>query len=320
MAAVRARRGGRMPPEPPQRGKRRKAAASSVSPYESMPRIARIKLSGGLQGDDVQVTSKSLALVLTGAVLFLGAGVAGAAWLGSSLFDAREAFARSADGAAAQVGFAIAEVDVSAMRNAPAITPARADEVRELIVPEGRQSILSVDPQDVQARIESLDWIASARVRRLWPSTLKVEVERRQEYALWEENDQVSVIDMNGERLLTERAADHASLPRVVGPGAGPAAQPLLIALEGLPQVRSRIVELVRVRDRRWNLELASGATVQLPEEGAPAALAQLEALQTEHALLDRPVNQLDMRAPGRLAVRVHPELAGGPRALLGGA
>jgi cell division protein FtsQ len=319
MAAVRARRGGRMPPEPPPRGKRRKAVMPAVPAYESMPRLARIKLSGGLQGDDVQVTGKSLALALTGAIFFLGAGIAGAAWLGSSLFDAREAFARSADGFAANAGFAITAVDVAAMPDAPAITPARAAEVRDLIIPEGRQSVLSLDPADVQARIESLDWVASARVRRLWPSTMKVEVERRQEYALWQEDGEISVIDVNGERLLAERAADHADLPLVVGQGAGPAAEPLLIALESLPQVRDRLEALVRVGDRRWNMELASGATVQLPEQGAPEALAQLETLQAQYALLDRPVDRLDMRAPGRLAVRVHPELAGGPRALLGG-
>lgn len=320
MAAVRARRGGRLPPEPPHRGKRRKAATPSVSPYESMPRLARIKLSGGLQGDDVQVTSKSLVLALTGAVLFIGAGIAGAAWLGSSLFDAREAFARSADAGAANVGFAIAEVDVAALPGAPALTPARAAEVRALIVPQGRQSILSLDPDEVRARVESLDWVAAARVRRLWPSTMKVEVERRQEYARWEENQEVSVIDVNGERLLTERADDHRDLPLVVGAGAGPAAEPLLIALESLPEVRARLVKLVRVGDRRWNVELQSGATVALPEQGAPEALARLESLQAEYALLDRPVSQLDMRAPGRLAVRIHPALDGGLRPLLGGA
>ncbi|MFO1016567.1 MAG: cell division protein FtsQ/DivIB [Hyphomonadaceae bacterium] len=319
MAAVRARRPGARGSEPPPRGKRRKAGPS-VPAYESMPRLARIKLSGGLQSDDVQVTSKSLILALTGAVFFIGAGIAGAAWLGSSLFDAREAFERSADGAAANVGFAISTVDVAAMPNGPTITPARAAEVRALIVPEGRESILSLDPQEVQARIESLDWVAAARVRRLWPSTLKVEVERRQEYALWEDEGQVSVIDANGERLLAERAADHPDLPRVVGEGAGPAAQPLLIALESLPAVRERVVELVRVGDRRWNVELTSGATVALPEQGAPEALARLETLQSEYALLDRPLTQLDMRAPGRLAVRVHPALEGGLRPLLGGA
>lgn len=320
MAAVRARRGGRVPPEPPQRGRRRKAAPPPVPAYESMPRIARIKLSGGLTGDDVTVSGRSLALALTGAVFFLGAGIAGAAWLGSSLFDASEAFARSADGAVASAGFEIDSIEIASMPNGPALTDARKMEVRNLIVPDGRHSLLALDPQEVQARVESLDWVAGARVRRLWPSTLVVEVERRQSYARWRENGQVTVIDANGERLLTERAADHPELPLVVGAGAGPAAQPLLIALEELPQLRERLKALVRVGDRRWNVELENGALIALPEEGAVAALARLETLQAEYALLDRPLAQLDMRAPGRLAVRVHPELAGGPRPLLGGA
>ena len=42
--------------------------------------------------------------------------------------------------------------------------------------------------------------------------------------------------------------------------------EPLLIALESLPELRSRLEALVRVGDRRWNVELASGATVALPE------------------------------------------------------
>jgi len=318
MASVRARRGGRMP-EAPRRGRRRKAAPV-VPAYESMPRIARIKLSGGLTGDDVNVSGKSLMLALTGAVFFLGAGIAGAAWLGSSLFDAREAFARGADGVAASVGFEIDAIEVASMPNAPSLTDARKSEVRNLIVPDGRHSLLALDPAEVQARVESLDWVAAARVRRLWPSTLVVEVERRQSYARWRENGQLTVIDANGERLLTERAVDHPELPLVVGAGAGPAAQPLLVALEELPEVRSRLKALVRVGDRRWNVELQNGALIALPEEGAVDALRRLEALQGEYALLDRPLAQLDMRAPGRLSVRVHPELAGGQRPLLGGA
>lgn len=315
MPAVRARRPGRGGQT--KRGRRKAAPAPDYGP---MPRLAQIKLSGGLTPDDVHVSSKSLVLALLGAVLFAGAGVAGAAWLGSSLFDAREAIARASDAAAANAGFEIVDVDVAAMPDSPAITDARAAEVRALIVPDDRRSILSLDPETVRAQVESLDWVAAARVRRLWPSTLRVEVRRRQEYALWQEDGDVSVIDMNGERLLAERAADHPELPLVIGPGAGPAAEPLLVALESLPQVRARLQALVRVGDRRWNVELMSGATVALPEHGAPEALARLEALQNEYALLDRPLARLDMRAPNRIAIRVHPELAGGRRPLLGGA
>src|SRR5690606_23475028 len=161
--------------------------------------------------------------------------------------------------------------------------------------PEGRHSILALDPDEVKARVESLDWVAQARVRRLWPSTLMVEVERRKEYAVWEDEErQVSVIDLNGERLLTEQAADHPNLLRVVGRGAGPAAEPMLLALESLPELRQRIAQLNRVGDRRWDIKLTSGAVVALPEEGAPDALEDLERLQRQYALLDRPLTQLD--------------------------
>ena len=313
MAAMKARRPGRTPPG---NGRGRRSAPPMSS---SMPRLAAIKLSGGLSVDDAQVSGKSLALALTGLILFCGAAIAGAAWLGSSLFDAREAFARTADASAAQAGFTISHIEITAMPHSAALSPARAQEVRAVIVPEGRQSVLSLNPEDVKDRVEGLDWVASARVRRLWPSTLQVEVARRQAYARWQENGEVAVIDANGERLLAERAADHAELPLVVGQGAGPEAEPLLVALESLPQVRSHLRALVRVGDRRWNVQLINGATVALPEGGAPQALAQLETLQTEYRLMDRPLAAIDMRAPGRLAVRVQPELAGGARPLLGG-
>ncbi len=319
MPAVRgARRSGRNQHADHPRSRRGKAVPPPS--MSSMPRLAQIKLSGGLAPDDVKVSGKSLMLALTGAVFFLGAGVAGAAWLGSSLFDVREAFARAADGAAANVGFAIDEIEVSTIEGASAISPARAAEVRALIVPEGRQSILALNPADVKTRVESLDWVQGVRVRRLWPNDMLIEVERRQEYARWQEDGEISVIDANGERLLTERAADHAHLPLVVGQGAGPASPPMLAALESLPQVRAHLRALVRVGDRRWNVELTSGTTVALPEENPEAALAQLEDLQTEHALLDRPLAQIDMRVPNRVAIRVHPVLAGGLRPLLGGA
>ncbi len=310
MAAMRSRRGSRQNPEAPRRTRRK----APPPPPMSVPRLAQIKLNGGLQGEDVKVSGRSLAMGLAAMVMFTGVAIAGATWLGSSLFDVREAFARAADGAAANMGFAVGEIEVAG------VAGARAQEVRAIVIPEGRRSILALDPQDVRARVESLDWVADAQVRRLWPSKLQIQVERRQAFARWQEDGVVSVIDYNGERLLAERAADHMNLPLVVGAGAGPAAEPLLIALENLPELRSRLQALVRVGDRRWNLELQSGALVALPEEGAPEALAALENLQARHALLDRPLAQLDLRAPGRLAVRIHPDLAGGARPMLGGA
>ncbi|MFT3729513.1 MAG: cell division protein FtsQ/DivIB [Terricaulis sp.] len=300
-----------------------RAAASRAKQHYSapsnVPRLAAIKMNG-ITGEDVQVSGKSLLLALAGLVIFCGVAVAGAAWLGSSLWNAKEAFASASDSAASNAGFAVQHVNVRALPDSPSLSAARVQEVQAMVVPAGRHSVVSLDPKDVQARVESLDWVANARVRRLWPSTVVVEIARRQGYARWLENGEVAVINSNGERLLAERAADHPELPLVVGQGAGPAAEPLLIALESLPQLRAHLKQLTRVGDRRWNVELTSGTIVALPENNAPQAMAQLETLQNQYALLDRPVVGIDLRTPGRMAVRVHPVLAGGEHPLLGGA
>jgi cell division septal protein FtsQ len=55
---------------------------------------------------------------------------------------------------------------------------------------------------------------------------------------------------------------------------------------------------------------LKSGARVELPEEGAVVALTSLEGLQSEHRLLDRPLEAIDLRTPGRMGVRVAPRFA----------
>lgn len=311
MAAMRARRparGGRSSEGGSGRNSRR-----TPPPAKPVPRLAAIQLDG-IGPEAVGVSRKNVVAVAVSTVMFLGVAVAGATWFGGSLFDAREAFSRSADHMATALGFGVDEIEIAG------VSGARADEVRALITPEGRHSLLALDPGDVKTQIESLDWVADARVRRLWPSTLQVQVARRQAFALWQEDGEISVIDYNGERLLAERAADHPNLPLVVGRGAGPAAEPLLIALEELPQVRERVRALVRVADRRWNLDMRSGARIELPEDGAVAALARLEQLQTEHRLLDRPVAEVDLRAPGEVAVRVNPPLSGAPIAASGGA
>ena len=68
------------------------------------------------------------------------------------------------------------------------------------------------------------------------------------------------------------------------------------------------MVAAVRVGERRWNLRLNNGADVLLPEGAEAPAMARLMELHTAQALLDRPVQALDLRLPDRLVVRPLPE------------
>ncbi len=275
--------------------------------YDSgVPRLAMIKLDSDWRAPP-KVTRRGATVFAAATVLVLGAAVAGAAWLGGSLFDAREAFAMNSDRALTSLGFG-AHVRVE---GAP---EARAREVLAAAMPEGRSSLLSADPYEIKARVESLDWVARASVQRRWPNDVVIQVARRAAFARWQENGVTTIIDASGERLLAERAVDHPELPLVVGRGAAHAAEPVLTALENLPNMRARTLALVRVSERRWNVETRSGATIELPEADPVAALAKLETLQTRYRLLDRPARAYDMRSAGRLSVRLDgPGLLGGP-------
>lgn len=302
MPAMRGRRP-RTPPAPPPR-RRYEAGA---------PKLATIKLDSAWRAPP-KMTRQNATKVAAASVLVAGAAVAGAAWLGGSLFDAREAMAQRTDATLASMGFQAHVVIEGA-------TPARNAEVLAIAMPENRNSLLAADPREVKARVQSLDWVGRATVRRRWPNELRIQVERRAAFARWQENGVTTVIDAAGERLLAERAVEHPDLPLVVGAGAARHAEPILRALEDLPEVRDRLAALVWVGDRRWNVELHSGATIELPEHAPVLALARLEALQGQYDLLDRPVAKLDLRTPGRLAVRLGgPGLLGGPDRFLQGA
>lgn len=300
MAAVRARRQSRGG-EPPRR------YAPPPPPPRGLSKIAAIKMAGGLGAPMPKVTRKGIGGVLASAVLLCGTAIAGAAWIGGSLFDAHEAVALGSDRIAAAAGFDITDIAVDG------VTGARADEVRAIAAPPGRSSLLAADPEAVKARVESLDWVESARVSRLWPSQLHVTVSRRRAVARWQENGAVTLIDVAGERVMAERAADRRDLPLIVGRGAGPASADVLQALEEAPALRTRTRALIRVAERRWNIELKTGALIALPEAAPGEAIRQVEALHGAYALLDRPVERIDLRAPGRMAVTVHPRLAGAP-------
>jgi cell division protein FtsQ len=64
------------------------------------------------------------------------------------------------------------------------------------------------------------------------------------------------------------------------------------------------------VGERRWNLRLANGTDVLLPEGAEPKALAWLAEQQAQRQLLDRPLQALDLRLPDRFTIRPQPRAA----------
>jgi cell division protein FtsQ len=166
-------------------------------------------------------------------------------------------------------------------------------------------SILGFSVADARARIETIAWVQAATVERRLPGEIVVQLVERRPFAVWQLDGKFTLVDRDGAMVADSDVATFADqLPLIVGPGAPKAAAALLDMLAGQPDIQTRVVAAVRVGDRRWNLRMNNGADVLLPEGAEVQALARLAQLQATHALLDRPLQAVDLRLPDRLVIR----------------
>jgi cell division protein FtsQ len=166
------------------------------------------------------------------------------------------------------------------------------------------QPTLAFSVEQARQRIETLSWVEHATVERRLPGTIVVSLTEKRPFAIWQNQGRFTLIDRDGQVVADQDLADFRHLPLVVGAGAPEHAAALLDALAKVPAVQSRVVAAVRVGERRWNLHLNNGADVLLPEGAESAALTKLMELQASIALLDRPLQLVDMRLPDRLVIR----------------
>ncbi len=175
--------------------------------------------------------------------------------------------------------------------------------------------ILGFSVEGARARIESLSWVEHVAVERRLPGTIYVDVTERRPFAIWQYQGKFQLIDRGGEVVTNEDVAEFTDLPLVVGLGAPAHASDMLNALEHSPDIKQRVAAIVRVGERRWNLQLKNNMTVMLPEGHEMAALTRLVDMQSKQQILDRPLVFIDMRLPDRLAVRAKTAAPGGPDA-----
>ncbi len=179
----------------------------------------------------------------------------------------------------------------------------------------GSDAMALLDIKAVRRRLIALDWVRDAEVRRRWPDRVEVRIVERQPAALWQHRGTLRLIDAEGVILPAGDLADFAGLPLLVGQGADREAGALLTLVSRHPAVAGRMEAAVRVADRRWDLRMASGEVISLPEDReAPAALLRFADMDRQTPLLGRGFVRFDLRVPDRMVVRVETETGELPR------
>lgn len=176
--------------------------------------------------------------------------------------------------------------------------------VRDAARPYLDAGFMAVDMEALRRRIESLPWVARARLRREWPGRLHVSLIEEVPVATWHGR---GLLNAYGEVFLEETAGYEGRLPDLAGPDG---TQSVLLAAHADMQrlLADRGVELARIalsERRAWRLYLAGGTEVRLGSEKVEARLRRFArvALPALRESLER-IEYVDMRYTNGFAVR----------------
>lgn len=234
----------------------------------------------------------------------------GLAMIGGTLFGLERAGARAfVTEEAGRVGASLVDALGLRVQNVTLAGRQNADaaSIAEALGVKRGDDILAFSVADARERIERVDWVGAASVRRLLPDRIHIQIVEKEPFALWQRGGVVSVIDRTGAPITDENVESHAALPLVVGHGAAGEARDIIQLVRAEPDIFSRVRAYVRVGDRRWNLRLENGVDVRLPERDMGVALAELAVLDQEQKLLSRDIKSVDLRLRDRISIEMTP-------------
>lgn len=130
----------------------------------------------------------------------------------------------------------------------------------------------NVDVRAVKQAAESIQWVDSASVRRLWPETLQIEITEQVPLARWGKDE---VINVRGEVFQSSVQGLSESLPVFIGPdGTEEKVARQYQLLSGLLAPVGLEIEELRLTERRaWDLRLKNGLSLLL---GRPSSKERL--------------------------------------------
>ncbi len=170
--------------------------------------------------------------------------------------------------------------------------------------------LLAFSPEAARERLLALGWVREARVERRFPNVVYVHLEERRPAAIWQTEGRFALVDASGAVIGEEDVARYSHLRIIVGPDAPAAFAALFATLETRPDMLAHVSAAIRVGERRWNLRLANGMGVLLPEHDVATAWQVLADAVRDDALLERDIVHVDLRLPGRMVLRLAPGAA----------
>jgi cell division protein FtsQ len=203
--------------------------------------------------------------------------------------------------AVGEAGFAVKRVEIKGLNRMQRLP------IYAVALDQPSMAMPLVDLDATRERLLRFGWVEEARVSRRLPDTLVVDIVERRPAAIWQHNQQLTLIDRTGVPLEPVRLEAMPDLPLVIGPAANRHASALNSLVAAAPHLKPQLAGASWIGGRRWDLRFQSGEVLALPEgqETAEKALVQFARMDKMTQLLGRGLVRFDMRIPGKFIVRV---------------
>ena len=197
----------------------------------------------------------------------------------------------------ADTGLALSDIHVTGRNYTP------QDDIKQAIGASYGAPLLALPLSEIKHNLEQLGWVKSARVSRLYPDALSIDLTERRPLALLQTTGGHRLIDESGHMIFGAIAAEFSHLPVVSGEGAADGAKFIIEALRTEPDLFADVWAIQRISNRRWDVHLRTGLAVRLPEKDAVLAWSKLAILDRDTKIMKRDLATIDMRVSGQLIV-----------------
>ena len=183
-----------------------------------------------------------------------------------------------------------------------------SNEIRSVMNLDLPISSYDFDLENIKSKVQLMNIVETANLF-IADNIIHVEILERKPSIIWQNNDNLEILDANGISISSVNSIQkHLNLPLIAGQGANKHVKEALFIYHHNLIFSEQLIGLVRVGNRRWNMDLINDRRVMLPSEGVNKALKKMIELNFDYDFSSKNFNVLDFRNINRVIIRKNNE------------
>jgi len=171
-------------------------------------------------------------------------------------------------------------------------------------------SLITFDKDQAKILLEEVGWVKRVNIKKVYPSTLRVNIIESDPFAIFYNNQNIFLIDIDGQIISNNPDMNtYQNLLNIRGEKAEIKLNEIIKEINiNFPEVINKVKGLELVDKRRWNIILSNDLLVKLPDMNIDESLKNLKTLFEDKQILDSNIIEVDLRIKGRAIFKVDGE------------